>query len=177
MAYIPALYRDPPGDTFYDQVVIGQTCDMVRVMCYDMYYAKKKNFSGPTSTKQWAKEAMQYWLQYVPPEKLIMGLPAYSNDYDLTPNVWAGKQVYHDKPQVGPEAKVDRRWLYYERVHMYRYLDEKGNIHIFYASDAKSTAAHLKTVDELGITGIAFWYYQAVSDETWQVVREWWKNE
>ena len=24
---------------FYDPKVVGETCDMVRVMCYDMYYA------------------------------------------------------------------------------------------------------------------------------------------
>ena len=183
VGYYPAMYESGPLKFFYDPKVIGQACDMVRVMCYDMYYAPGKGDKdlmdrgdcqgiGPTSTAPWARDAMKFWLKYVPREKLIMGLPAYSNDYDMTPN-GGGAQISRPKPQVPKSAKMDKVWLSYEKINTYRYIAENGNPHIFYASDAKSTQAHLETVDDLNLPGIAFWYYQAITKETWKTVREW----
>lgn len=171
VGFYPPMHKRPPENFFYDPKVVGETCDMIRVMCYDMYWAPGKGI-GPTSTKPWAKDAMKFWLKHVPREKLIMGLPAYSNDYDLTPDA-KGKQVTSPKPVLPESASFERVWLPYEQIHTYRYLDDKGHVHLFFASDADSTRAHLATVDELDIPGIAFWYYQAVTPQMWETVRNW----
>jgi hypothetical protein len=71
--------------------VIAETCDLIRVMCYDLYWAPGKGDlslierpdtqgMGPASNYPWAREAMKFWRSQTPREKLIMGLPAYSND-------------------------------------------------------------------------------------------------
>jgi len=149
---------------------------MVRAMCYDMYYAPGKGNeelmdrgdcqgNSPTSTFPWAREAMQFWLKYVPSEKLIMGLPAHSNDYDLAPN-GKGAQIETPKPDSSAAKVFDKTWLPYEQINMYRYLDEQDHLHIFYASDTQSTVAHLETVNDLNIGGISFCYYQVVPDDT-----------
>jgi len=186
VGFYPAMYERGTLKFFYDPVVIGKNCDMVRVMCYDMYYASGKGDKdlmdradcqgiGPTSTAPWARDAMEFWFKSVPRKKLIMGLPAYSNDYDMMPN-GRGSQVTAPKPRIAGDKTVEKIWLPYEKIHVYRYLDDKGRPHSFFASDARSTEAHLETVDELGLSGIAFWYYQAVTDDTWQVVRRWAKD-
>ena len=156
---------------FYDPKVVGETCDMVRVMCYDMYSMSGKGV-GPMSTQPWAKDAMKFWLKYVPRKKLIMGLPAYSGDFEM---MLGGKRqrVYADRPVVPEGTEIERVWLPYEQVNTYSYLDEKGCRHLFFASDDVSTRAHLETVEKLDIPGIAFWHYQAVTPETWKVVRDW----
>ncbi|MFC1738344.1 glycosyl hydrolase family 18 protein [Planctomycetota bacterium] len=186
VGFYPAMYKRGALDFFYDPVVIGKTCDMVRVMCYDMYYANGKGDKdlmdradcqgiGPTSTAPWARNAMLFWLKSVPRKKLIMGLPAYSNDYDMIPD-GRGAQITEPMPKISADKVVEKIWLPYEKIHVYRYLDDKDRPHMFFASDAKSTKAHLETVDELNLPGIAFWYYQAVTDDTWQVVRRWVKD-
>ena len=71
---------------------------------------------------------------------------------------------------------IERVWLPYEQINTYRYLDEKGCLHFFFASDDISTRAHLETVEKLNISGIAFWHYQAVTPKTWKVVRDWHKR-
>ena len=41
---------------------------------------------GPASTQPWAEFSMKWWLaQGIPKEKLVMGIPAYSNDYSALP--------------------------------------------------------------------------------------------
>lgn len=186
VGFYPAMYERERLKFFYDPVVIGKSCDMVRVMGYDMYYAPGKGDAelmdradcqgiGPTSTAPWARDAMEYWLKSVPRKKLIMGLPAYSNDYDMMPD-GRGAQISKPKPDVPAGKAVEKIWLPYEKIHVYRYMDDRGRPHSFFASDARSTKAHLETVDELGLSGIAFWYYQAVTDDTWKAVRQWVKD-
>ena len=159
-----------PG--FYDPKVVGETCDMVRVMCYDMYSLSGEGV-GPISTQPWAKDAMRYWLRYVPAERLIMGLPAYSGDFEMA---LGGKKTrpYGAPRPVVPEGTVVKRvWLPYEQINTYQYADAKGRLHLFFASDAASTRGHLETAERLGVFGVAFWHCQAVTPAMWKVVRDW----
>ncbi len=175
-----------PEGKFYDPKVVGETCDLIRVMCYDMYWAPGWTWAGrksgnqphptgvgPTSAYQWAQAGMRFWLGQVPREKLVMGLPAYSNDYALGPQ-GSGKQVYASRPQIEGPAK--EFWLWYERLPMYLYTQDAVP-HIFYASDAESTKAQLETVDELDLPAIGFWHFSSVDDATWAAIRAWLKNK
>jgi spore germination protein YaaH len=183
VGYYPGMELNPPRKVFYDPKVVAETCDIVRVMCYDMYWAPGRGDPkmadrpdtqglGPTSSFPWAREAMRFWVSQVPREKLIMGLPAYSNDYDLSPR-GKGKQVYASIPPVPAQTPMEKAWLWYERLPVTVYSDAGGARHVFYGSDADSTKAHLETVDELGLPGIGFWHFSSVDDATWKAVRDW----
>ena len=183
VGYYPGMEQDPPRKVFYDPQVVAETCDLVRVMCYDLYWAPGRGDPkladrpdtqgiGPTSNYPWANAAMRFWLQQVPREKLIMGLPAYSNDYALSLK-GRGQQVYASRPQVPAQTLIEKAWLWYERLPVYLYADQGGVPHLFYASDAESTRAHLETIDELDLPGIGFWHFSSVDEETWSAVRAW----
>ena len=182
VGYYPGMDQDPPKKLFYDPKVVAETCDLIRVMCYDFYWAPGRGDPkmadrpdtqgiGPTSSYPWAKAAMSFWLDQAPREKLIMGLPAYSNDYALSLK-GKGQQVYASKPQVSAGTTMEKAWLWYERLPVYLYMD-RGTPHLFYASDAESTKAHLETVDELNLPGIGFWHFSSVDEETWKTVEDW----
>ncbi|MCP4641534.1 MAG: hypothetical protein GY851_13915 [bacterium] len=159
-------------EDFYDPKVIGVTCDVVRLMCYDMY-SLSGSAAGPVSTQPWAKDAVKYWLQYVPRERLVMGLPAYSGDFEMAVN-GAETRVYSDpKPAVPEGTAVQRVWLPYEQVNTYIYADANDRMHIYYASDAVSTRAHLETAEALDVGYVGFWHFGAVTPEMWDVVRAW----
>lgn len=183
-SYPNAQWNTPSG-TFYNPDVVGKTCDLVRVMCYDMYYAPGRGDPklkdrpdcqgiGPTSSYPWARAGMLYWLAHAPRSKLVMGLPAYSNDYALAGD-GIGKQVYASQPPNAAQAQ--KCWLWYERLSMYLYSQPDGVPHVLYASDADSTKAHLETVDELNLPAIGFWHFSSVDDATWKAVRAWLMNK
>lgn len=156
---------------WYDPAQIGQLCDVVRVMCYDMHSVSGSSV-GPVSTRPWARDAMRFWMEHVPSEKLVMGLPTYGRDITMT----MGRptdSVYGPIPEVPEGTQLQRTWLPYEEINQYRYVDEDGVVHLFFASDAPSTRAHLFTAQELGIETIGFWRYGAVTDEQWTAVDEW----
>jgi spore germination protein YaaH len=183
VGFYPGMERNPPRKLFYDPWVVAQTCDLVRVMCYDLYWAPgfgdprfvsrpDTQGIGPTSNFPWAREAMAFWLGHVPRRKLIMGLPAYANDYTLAP-IGKGRQVYAPAPEIPPGTAVQKTWLWYERVPIYLYADQDGSTHLFYASDSESTKAHLQTAAQLKLAGIGFWHFSSVDEATWNAVREW----
>jgi spore germination protein YaaH len=177
VGYWPAIYKEK---YFYDPVVLAKTCDFVKVMCYDQYYAPGRTCAelshradcrglGPTCAAPYAKDALDFWTGFIPPGKTIMGLPSYSNDYDLTTG--SGTQVYDSRPPAGSKI-IEDVWLWHEKVRLYRYLDGDEHIHLFYASDSESTAVHLDTVIERKLAGISFWEYHSVKPETWKIVRD-----
>jgi hypothetical protein len=184
VSYIMCTWRTADGPTpggadidggWYDPAVIAETCDLVRVMCYDMHSVSGGGI-GPVSTSPWARDAMRFWMQHVPREKLVMGLPAYSRDFAMAPQRQA-VSVYAPMPQVAADTSLVRVWLPYEEVTQYRYTDSDGIVHLFYAGDEASTRAHLRTAAELELNAIGFWHYAAVTPEQWSAVREWIETE
>ncbi|MFY9152359.1 MAG: glycosyl hydrolase family 18 protein [Prolixibacteraceae bacterium] len=183
VGFYPTLYQDEVPKIFYNPKVVATTCDLVRVMCYDMYFAPgrldKKSVTrddcqgiGPTSNYSWTEDAMKFWIKYVPKDKLVMALPAYSNDYIMNLK-GAGKQVYSSVPDSVKGILQSPTWLWYEKLNIYLYDDLKGNTHLFYASDQRSTKALLEIGDELKINNIGFWHFGSVDPKMWSVVREW----
>jgi spore germination protein YaaH len=183
VGFYPGMEKNPPRKIFYDPKVVGETCDLIRVMCYDLYYAPGRGEPqmldrpdtqgiGPTSNFPWARQAMAFWLKQVPREKLIMGLPAYSNDYDLSSG-GKGKQVYAARPELPANAPLQKAWLWYERLQGYLYDDQNGKPHLFYSSDADSTRAMLEIVEEFKLPGFGFWHFSSVDESTWKAVRDW----
>lgn len=184
VGFYDSLYKKgDAGQIFYDVKVLTATCDYVRVMCYDMYFAPGRGQNeflnrddcqglGATSCYPFAKAAMEFWLKHIPGNKLIMGLPAYSNDYDMT-NGGIGKQVAAAIPDNVKGRLPHPAWLWFERINMYLYKDNDEHIHLFYASDETSTEALLKLAEEFKIDNIGFWHLSSVSPEMWNVTRAW----
>ena len=171
MGYYKSMYNKKDVRIFYDPKVLASTCDVIRVMCYDLYFAPHESTWGPTSTYPWAKEAMLFWINHIPGKKLVMGLPAYSNDYPATGG--PGRQVYASAPDSVGGSLPSPVWMGYDRINVYPYDDINGRPRIFYASDAKSTEALLELADELDIRNIGFWHLGSVDSQMWEVVRKW----
>lgn len=186
VGFYPVLYIDEDTQLFYDPVVLERTCDLVRVMCYDMYCAPcigVKELAdrddcqgmGPTSNYLWTRECMLYWKEHVSADKLVMALPAYGNDYTLTGTI-TGRQIYAPRPDGVVGELPTPTWLCYEKVNMYLYDHTDGCRHLFYAADARSTESLLRLADELQMPQIGFWHFGSVSPDMWKVTRDWMKK-
>ena len=73
---------------------------------------------------------MEWWAARVTPaSKLVMGLPAYANDYSALPH-WGGDngtQIYRGGggapavPGEAEEGSVETTWQYFEQIYVHRY--------------------------------------------------------
>eukprot|EP00729_Bicosta_minor_P026287 gene26287-26476_t len=177
---------------FYDPAVINATCNVVRVMNYDMYYVGGRGVQslksrpdcagvGPTSTVPWAKFSMEWWSARVSVEKLVMGLPAYSNDYSALPHFGGGNGTQQGvgPPNEGAEAlkgSVESTWEFFDQIYVHHYSDAtvQGNPpRIRYGTDARSTKSQLKTADALGIKQVGFWTWNSASAEMMDTLYNW----
>lgn len=186
VSFYPALFQNEQTKMFHDAEVLAETCDLIRVMCYDMYFAPGVDRAdlkhrddcmgiGPTSNYAWTREAMAFWIKRIPKDKLVMALPAYANDYAVTGDI-KGRQIYQSVPDSVSGALPSPTWLCYEKVNMYLYDGTDGNRHLFYASDARSTEALLELADELEIPQIGFWHFSSVDLEMWNATGKWKKK-
>lgn len=186
VSFYPASFLNEEAKMFYDPAVLAKTCDLVRVMCYDMYFApgvgrvdlKHRDDCmgiGPTSDYPWTKEAMSFWIKRIPKDKLVMALPAYANDYAVTGDI-KGRQIYQSVPDSVSGVLPSPTWLCYEKVNIYLYDATDGNRHLFYASDSRSTEALLELADELEIPQIGFWHFSSVDPQMWDVTEKWKKK-
>lgn len=161
---------------FYDPRAIAESCDEVRPMCYDYYFAPH-GITGPTTAWLWAREVMQFWLQYVPLEQMYMALPAYGNDFAALPNSEKGQQINFEHPSwIDGNHRIELAWLHQERLNFYRYLDKNDQPRVLFATDEQSTAELLKIVDEFNIPAISFWYYQTMTPGIWKALDTWWNG-
>ena len=182
--YNSFMYDDPDTHLFCKPSVLNETCDLVRVMCYDLYYAPgvddpqfKNRIDctgvGPTATYHWSQKVMEYWSSRIDLDKLVMALPAYGNDYTISGPTVRGRQIYSDGPQDVKGRMPEPIWLFYEKLNMYVYDALDGEKHVYYASDGDSTAKLLDLVDRFGITKVGFWHFSSMSKSIWQVTKDW----
>lgn len=182
--YNSFMYDDPDTHLFCKPEVLEETCDLVRVMCYDLYYAPgvadpqfKDRIDctgvGPTTTYHWAQKVMQYWSERISLDKLVMALPAYGNDYTISGPTVRGRQIYSDGPQDVKGTLPVPKWLFYEKLNMYVYDALDGQKHIYYASDGESTEKLLGLLDRFGITKVGYWHFSSMSKDIWKVTKAW----
>ena len=111
----------------------------------------------------------------MPAHKLVMGIPAYSNDYSALPGHGGGNG---SQAGVGPPASsemmcggngthaaddgrrclgVETIWEYFDQINTYMYTDAAGSPRIRYGTEVKSTLAHLRTATALALPAVGFW--------------------
>ena len=73
-----------------DLNVLNTNCDDVRVMAYDQVFQveRSNNFTTPNpavsnADDKWVSEVVKYFLQYIAPEKLVLGVPTYGWEFKV----------------------------------------------------------------------------------------------
>jgi len=77
-----------------DYSALNQFCDSVTVMAYDEVFQANgiktsfENMNGipdaPNADNQWVEQAVNYTLRFIAPEKLVLGVPTYGWEFQLT---------------------------------------------------------------------------------------------
>lgn len=194
VGFYPPMVKKP-FVWWYDPAIIGTYCDNIRVMIYDQYWAGGKMNPqladradsygiGPTCSYPFAVEALDFWMKFVPVEKLTINIPAYSNVYSVEPqnneavkDAYSGSgQSYYPRPQdIDRSRPVHKYWSWIDRIWVYVYhsSDPGGRLKMFFASDEDSTGHLLQLLEKKGITSVGMWYYQGKQmDPQWDKVNE-----
>ncbi|MFZ0662744.1 MAG: glycosyl hydrolase family 18 protein [Acidobacteriaceae bacterium] len=168
------IYADWRGA--YDLKAIAKSVDLICLMTYDQH--TRWTTPGPVAGWQWTLDNLTYALQFVPPQKLSLGIPLYGYHWyagnpvvkDITkPNVTANyisepdalllAQEYHGTPQWDP---VDHTaWFYIYRDQMREW--------VFY-TDARTFEDRYKLAQEHGLEGFCSWVLGTEDPAIWKLL-------
>lgn len=145
----------------YDIKALGQSADFLTIMAYNQH--AQGTTPGPSAAIHWVEAAVQYALQYVPAEKISLGIPAYSTYWfaGTDPEDAYGKisvhmaGIGHDKAmyllrKYNAKLRPDEN----SRVNFAMYEHDSLNEYLF-VEDADSVQAKLDLAKKYRLRGIS----------------------
>jgi spore germination protein YaaH len=170
--YAHWLYANWRGG--YDLKALAQSVDLICLMTYDQN--TRWTQPGPVAGYPWTVANVEYALEFVPKEKLSMGIPLYGYHWyagdpgkDNKPNPTAdyiGQQdidqylaAYH--PQVEWDATDRTAWFYF-------YRDDTREWVFF--TDKRGFEERLNLVRQRGLEGFCSWVLGAEDPEIWSLL-------
>lgn len=158
----------------YDLKVLAQSVDLICLMTYDQN--TRWTEPGPVAGYPWTVQQLEYALQFVPKEKLSLGIPLYGYHWfagdpgkDEKPNPTAeyiGQQDIDGylaayKPEVEWDAVDRTAWFYF-------YRDDTREW-VFY-TDKRGFADRLNLARDRGLQGFCSWVLGTEDPTIWSLL-------
>lgn len=108
---VPAPFSSAPGDPMvgaFDYRALGAAADQVVVMAYSYHWPGTR--PGPVAPLSWEQYVLSFAAQWVPPSKLLLGLPAYGyiwNDSTLEATAYWISGMQNEAAQHGAVVLAD----------------------------------------------------------------------
>ncbi|HYF76950.1 MAG TPA: glycosyl hydrolase family 18 protein [Symbiobacteriaceae bacterium] len=157
----------------HDYRAHGEIVDFVVIMTYEWGYS-----GGPpmaVSPLPNVRQVLQYALTEIPPGKIMMGQNLYGYDWTL-PYVRGGPFARALSPQaairLAAERNVPIRYDWEAQAPFFNYYDDQRRQHVVWFEDARSIAAKIALVKELGIRGISYWKLGLPFPQNWELLRD-----
>ena len=160
----------------YDRQALGRIADYIMVMTYDEHW-RLSPVSGSTASLPWVEKGVKAMLAEVPKEKLLLGIPFYTREWEETITE-EGKVAV--KSQALSMEQADKRVADHQAS--VTWLDDKGQYYTEYEKNGKRYRIWLENKDSIalkallvpkyGLAGTASWRKGFEKEEIWQVLHD-----
>jgi len=167
----------------YDYAELAKHCDHVFMMTYDESY--DGGDPGPVASYGFIKKSIQYGLQHVPPEKLMIGLPFYGRYWSspgLRGAAWTLNDIEHLISVTGGETWYDAEKdcaratiTVPDGAEVYTWGGRRvaaGTYDVWY-DNAQSYEKKLALVREFGLRGVGSWALGQEPQWMWENYAAW----
>lgn len=159
---VPAKTSDDPTNTWtwpFDYAAIGQSADLVQVMTYDENVPSRS--PGPVAGSDWMLESLQYAASQIPASKILLGLPAYGYDWNLTAG--GGTSVaYKHMPALLASTGATPQWDAATHSAHINYTASDSSAHQVWYETPQGLQTKAQFAKTLGLAGVSMW---ALGDE------------
>lgn len=168
----------------YDYAGLAKYCDHLIIMAYDEHY--QGSAEGPVASAGYVEASINYALKYIPPEKIVLGIPFYgrfwkqgssNGGYGLSNHLvdtliskYGGKVTF-DKISRSPNAVITIKPEDEKPVILGKAL-EAGTYSIWYENE-ESIKYKLQLVQKYNLKGTASWSLGQETADTWKYYRLW----
>ena len=156
----------------YDLAAIGRVSDFVSIMSYDQH--TRRTPPGPVAGLTWVRENVDYFLRYVPAEKLSLGIPLYGDHWFARADPSIPDQVRPSSETVSwrwgshlaERANAPMRWEETDQV-PFAYYPNGGTYEWLFLENLRSFQAKLALLQEKKLRGFSAWVLGPEDEEIW----------
>ena len=173
---VPGKIEDSIDDDWsypFDYLSLGEDADLLQLMTYDEHGPWSD--PGPVSGADWVEDCVAYAVSLVDPAKLLIGLPAYGYDWDLTdsdPGSWtysATSFSWIDNPALLAKPGAVEYWDDASQSPFVAYT-EGGHRHEAWHENAESLRAKTALIAKYSLAGLSIWSLGQEDDGFWRAV-------
>ncbi|MGB8956330.1 MAG: glycosyl hydrolase family 18 protein [Tumebacillaceae bacterium] len=162
--------RKEPYSLDFDYPGLSAAVNYLGIMTYDQFKPSEAA-PGPVASLPWVEETLQRALQEgVPPEKILLGIPAYGYDWTVG-QPGARALSYEAVERLRNQHKSVVSFHPTFKVPHLTYADGKGQQHEVWYENARSISLKLDLVRKYGLGGIIFWRLGLEDPAAWGVLR------
>lgn len=158
---------------------INNCCDRLYIMAYDEWgkaYYDAKNMKDKyyisLASKQWIEKVIQYFLSYIPAHKLVLGIPTYGLEFEITSlksmpddiNFKKQRSVTFSQAQkiAAAHRQIPRRSSGGELC--FSYLLDKKEYYVCYM-DSEAIIERISLAQKHNLKGVCLFKFDAAGDE------------
>lgn len=180
---VPNTSNQPPASNYlrarfnnwsgaYDYVALGKISNFVTLMAYDQHTGDTT--PGPVAGYSWDERIVRYARQYIPANKIYLGIPTYSGFYFTESNGRTSSALaqisydtamslinLHHAPLLW-DANDKVNYTFYTNNALYEYI---------FLENAQSFQAKYDLAKKYGLGGISVWRIGMEDPGIWQVLK------
>jgi spore germination protein len=175
---VPGKTEDSPDDDWsypFDLAALGQAADYLQLMTYDQHGPWSE--PGPVAGLDWVEACAAYASALVDPSKLLLGLPAYGYDWDLTASdidsgdYTAGEFHWTDVPALIAKPGAETHWDEPSQSPYLTYTEDRHE-HAAWFENEESIRVKAELVSKYHLAGIAVWALGQEDQSFWQAAAD-----
>lgn len=160
----------------YDLETLARLGDFVSVMTYDQH--TRRTTPGPIAGIPWMRQVVEYFLRFVPPEKLSLGIPLYSMHwytaldtvrYFASARAWSRSTNHATAVGLLERFKARLRWDEHQQV-SYAMYENGGLFEYIFLEDARSFKAKHDLMKQYKLRGFSAWVLGREDQGIWKVL-------
>lgn len=161
----------------YDLKALADAGDFVTVMTYSQH--TRRTPPGPTAALPWVSDVVNYFLRFMPPQKLSLGLGSgamhwYTSQEDrITPELarsYSDGYSYEWAQHVA--QRNNAKWMWDDVQKMtYTYYPVGGTFEYIFLEDARSLASKLELVKQKNLRGTSMWVLGPEDPAIWNLLK------
>ncbi|MFT0801467.1 glycosyl hydrolase family 18 protein [Bacillus swezeyi] len=172
MVSVPAKSADDPEDDWswpYDYARIGQDADYVQVMTYDEHGSWSD--PGSVASMDWIKSSLKFAVREISAGKVIMGIPSYGYDWDLTDQENNALKQWNEIQTLKNETGAKPAYDAQTASMTFSYVDQVRHRHVVWYENEDTVEMKSRLSNDYHLAGVSVYSLSYESESFWRAVQ------
>lgn len=155
----------------YDYAALAPLVDRMIIMTYDNHWSKGP--AGPIASIDWVEKNINYALEYISPDKILLGIANYGYDWSggYGQDISCRKAV-----ELANEKGAEVKWHEIHQTPYFYYWEGEKKHEVWY-ENSNSLAFKLDLVEKYDLKGIGIWRLGNETERFWDIIENKLRNK